>query len=155
MGESSISPGIRKAPFFGKATHNLDPKKRLTIPAKWRNLVGEEQAVFLIPGVERPCLMLFTAAGLERMMAELEKSAASNPEQADISMALGESGDHLVFDSQGRIRVSDEHLEMVGLSGAVHMVGALNRIELWDEATFTAHRKQAPSSGTAATLLKV
>ena len=88
-------------------------------------------------------------------MAELEKTAASNPEQADISMALGESGDHLVFDSQGRIRVSDEHLDMVGLKTTVHMVAALNRIELWDEETFKAYKKKVPSSGTAASLLKV
>lgn len=144
----------RRAPFFGRHAHNLDPKKRLTVPAKWRKLVDDD-SLFLLPGMGRPCLMLLPSHSLTGLMERLASAASSDPEMAALSLALGESGDHLVFDSQGRIRVSDAHLAEAQLETSVLLVGALNRIELWNPEMYEEHRKTAPSSTTAAQVFKV
>ena len=47
--------------FLGEYSHNLDEKGRLTLPARWREVLGDR--VVVTRGME-PCLLVFTADGI-------------------------------------------------------------------------------------------
>lgn len=143
------------APFMGKHVHNLDPKKRLTIPSSWRNLLGENGNLYLMPGIERPCLMLMPETVMAQFVQKLQGMRLSNPEEMDLMLTVASESDHLNFDAQGRIRVKDEHLEYAALTSEVVVAGAFNRIELWNPENWSARGKAAAGLASAARALKM
>lgn len=123
--------GGGQTPFMGRHVHTLDPKKRLTVPSVWRDVVGEEKSLYLMPGIQRPCLMLFPARVMTRLMERMEGMHLSDPKEMELMLTVASESDHLSFDAQGRVRVKDEHLAFAGLEAEVVLAGAFNRIELW------------------------
>lgn len=150
-----ISSNGGNAPFMGKHVHNLDPKKRLTVPSVWRSLLGENGNLYLMPGIERPCLMLMPEAVMAQFVQKLQGMHLSNPEEMDLMLTVASESDHLNFDAQGRIRVKDEHLDYAGLTGEIVLAGAFNRIELWNPEHFATRGKSSASLATAARALKM
>ncbi|WFB37339.1 hypothetical protein P3T73_06140 [Kiritimatiellota bacterium B12222] len=146
--------GGAQAPFMGRHTHKLDPKKRLTIPSVWRSLMGED-GVFLMPGIDRACLMLMPGSVMTQFMQKLQGMMISNPEEMELMLTLASESDHLSFDVQGRIRVKDEHLAYAGLSGEVVLASAFNRIELWNPENWEARSSASTGLAAAARALKL
>jgi len=149
-----MGAGGAQAPFMGRHTHKLDPKKRLTVPSVWRNLMGES-GVYLMPGIQRPCLMLMPEAVMSQFMQKLQGMQLSNPEEMDLMLTVASESDHLSFDAQGRIRVKDEHLDYASLEGDVVLAGAFNRIELWNPKELDSRRKESSGLSDAARALKM
>ena len=114
-----------------------------------------EEGVFLMPGLDRNCLMLMPGAVMTQFMQKLQGMQLSNPEEMDLMLTLASESDHLHFDVQGRIRVKDEHLAFAGLEGEVILAGAFNRIELWNPKTFTARSSASTGLASAAKALKL
>lgn len=143
-----------QAPFMGKHAHKLDPKKRLTIPAAWRDLMGST-GVYVMPGVERACLMLMPQPVMSELMSRMQGLMLSNPEEMDLMLTVASESDHLQFDAQGRIRIKDEHLAYAQLQGEVVLAGAFNRIELWDPSQLASRTEGAAGLAAAARALKM
>jgi MraZ protein len=148
------SAGGAQAPFMGKNIHKLDPKKRLTVPSGWRSIMGED-GVFLMPGLNRACLMLMPGSVMTLFMQKLQGMHLSNPDEMDLMLTLASESDHLNFDVQGRIRIKDEHLAYAGLTGEVILAGAFNRIELWNAENLLARSSTSPSLASAAKALNL
>lgn len=143
------------SPFMGKHVHSLDPKKRLTIPSVWRDVVGESKSLYLMPGIDRPCLMLLPPAVMGQLMQRMEGMHLSDPEEMELMLTVASESDHLSFDVQGRVRVNDEHLAYAGLEGEVVLAGAFNRIELWNPEAWAARKQTASGLARAAKSLKM
>jgi len=150
-----MSSGGARAPFMGKHVHNLDPKKRLTVPSVWRNLLGENGNLYLMPGIERPCLVLMPEAVMAKFVEKLQGLQLSNPAEMDLMLTVASESDHLTFDAQGRVRVKDEHLDYAGLNSEVVLAGAFNRIELWTPENWAARGKAAAGLASAARALNM
>lgn len=140
MSAQSASSGLPIRSFLGKESRKLDPKRRLTIPAKWRKLLdeSEDEGLYLLPGMGRPCLVLLPKEQMVQMLQAAAEQALYDPDAADLAVALGSAGDHVNFDSMGRVRISDEHLEEAGITEMVEMRGAVTRIELWSPENWAA-----------------
>ncbi len=147
--------GGGQAPFMGRHAHNLDPKKRLTIPSVWRDLVGEGKSLYLMPGIGRPCLMLLPPPVMAQLMQRMESMQLSDPEEMDLMLTVASESDHLTFDAQGRIRVKDDHLAYAGLTSEVILAGAFNRIELWTPEAWAERRNASAGLASAAKSLKM
>jgi len=150
-----VGAGGAQAPFMGKHAHKLDPKKRLTIPAAWRELMGEKTGVYVMPGIERACLMLMPQPVMSELLSRLQGLQLSNPEEMDLMLTVASESDHLPFDAQGRIRIKDEHLAYAGLEGEVVLAGAFNRIELWDPKQLASRTEGTAGLAAAARALKM
>jgi MraZ protein len=143
----------RKACFLGVFTHKMDPKKRVTIPSKWREMVGQPEELVVIPHATLPCLRLHPMRLMETIA---ERAAMVSPLEADAAVEeqerqLGARSDLVDWDGQGRIRVRDDHLLHAKLTDEVVLVGAWARIELWSPETWNRHQQSLASSksGTA------
>ena len=54
--------------------HNLDPKKRLTIPAQWRELVGDPPSLYIMPGLKsKKCLYVYPAREMPQLLERIRK----------------------------------------------------------------------------------
>ena len=115
----------------GEYVHTLDPKRRLTIPSEWREIVGDPRQLYVMPGVGAKCLSLYRVPDFKSKLDRLREHSIADVQARRMARILGSRSAFLSWDSAGRIRIKDDLLDYAGLSRKVVLVGALDRIELW------------------------
>ncbi len=122
--------------FVSSFTHSLDPKKRLTIPAEWREQVGEPASLYVLPDVHHKCLMVFPASEMMHRIKSMRQHGVADKKARFFARVLASQSDLVTWDSQGRIRIKDDLLTFAELSGQVVLLGAFDRFELWNPEQF-------------------
>ena len=127
--------------FQGASSLNLDGKGRLSVPTRHRDaLLAMAQGQVTLTKHPHGCLMLFPRTeGLQfrERIAQLPMSA-----QWWKRIFLGNAMD-VDMDATGRVLVSPELRDAVGLTKEVVLLGMGNHFELWDKATYEAHEAKA------------
>ena len=121
--------------FVGNFTHSLDPKRRLTIPAVWREQVGVND-LYILPDISMKFLCVFPAADIVQRLQKLRQHAMADRKAREFARVIGARSDQVVWDGQGRIRIKDALLDLAGLTNQVELVGTLDRFELWNPDRF-------------------
>ena len=134
VGRQSVaeSTGGGKGFLLGRYDHALDPKKRFTIPAGWRQILGDPQHVSVMPDNAKKCLNIIPQEVMEAKLAKLREKSFSDPALSRALHIIGANSEQLALDVQGRIRISDKLLQFANLTTTVAMVGAVSKIELWN-----------------------
>ena len=126
------SIGDEKGLFLmGRHTYALDPKKRFTIPAGWRAVLGNPKYVYVMPDKTKRCLTIIPKEEMESRLAKLREKALFDPALSDALRVIGANSEQLLLDVQGRIRIGDKLRQFANLTTTVAMVGAIRKIELW------------------------
>ena len=133
IGKQSVaeSTGGGKGFLLGRYDHALDPKKRFTIPAGWRQILGDPEYVFVMPDNAKKCLNIIPQEEMEARLEKLREKALFDPRLSNALRIIGANSEQLALDVQGRIRISDKLLQFANLTTTVAMVGAVRKIELW------------------------
>ena len=121
--------------LVGRSDHQLDPKKRLTIPSGWRAVMGNPEFVYVMLDRKEKCLNLVPKAEMDVMLEELRRKALFDPALNRIFQIIGESSEQLDLDSQGRIRIADKLLQFANLTTTVAMVGSFRMLKLYAPET--------------------
>lgn len=124
--------------LIGEYTHNLDPKKRLSIPAKFRKELGD--GAVLTRGLDG-CLWLFPQ---QQWTVLAERIAALPMAQADsrsFARLLLSGASEVEFDSLGRILVPEYLKSFAGLQREVVVTGIHTRLEIWNKDAWTEYKK--------------
>lgn len=117
---------------LGAYPYRLDPKRRITIPAIFRNRMGSPQILYVLPSLTgKNCLEIFQPEAFEMRLEKLNQAALTDQNAADFVTMLGTVSETVDVDVQGRIRISDTLLGHVGIDRDVIIVGAVNRIQIW------------------------
>ena len=117
--------------FVNTYAHSLDSKKRLTIPADWRELVGVPRRLFVLPGVNVKCLCVYPAREMTRRLEKLRNLSIADEKGRQLARTLASRSDLVPWDSQGRIRIKDDLLNFADLVNQVVLVGTFDGFELW------------------------
>jgi MraZ protein len=123
--------------FLGSYLHKIDEKGRLGLPAPFRRESGGQTLVLV--HVFPDCLTLYPESAWEEDV-DPKLRVAMRGSRAERAWALRVSANALEvdLDKQGRILVPQRMQDAVGLKGPTLVVGALNKIELWDPERFDA-----------------
>lgn len=142
------------APFRGTFDHTLDAKNRLTVPARYRSALADG-VVLAMPVDLTPCVGVWRPEEYENYtrgaLAELPPLSTRRTELE--RFFYGSSSD-LELDAAGRIMVPSFLGDYAKLSKEVVVVGAGERMELWDRGTWADHRS-ALLSGVAEVTARV
>jgi len=130
-GVQNVGSTVGQGFLVGRFDHALDPKKRFTIPAGWRDLMGSPAYVYIIPDPTEKCLNLLPPAEMEGRLDKLRQRALFDKGASAALRVLGENSEQVMLDVQGRIRIKDRLLKFAMLDEKVVMIGALNRVQLW------------------------
>ena len=122
--------------FLGSYQHQIDEKGRLSLPASFRRDGGEEPMVLVHAFPD--ALTLYPRATWMEVEARLREMLRLNPQARPYVLRVTANAAEVVPDKQGRILVPARLQEAVGIHGPTLVVGAIDRIELWDPARFTA-----------------
>ena len=138
VGKQSVaeSTGGGKGFLLGRYDHALDPKKRFTIPAGWRQILGDPQYVFVMPDNEKKCLNIIPQEEMEARLEKLREKALFDPRLSNALRIIGANSEQLALDVQGRIRISDKLLQFANLTTTVVMAGSVRMAKLWDPKAY-------------------
>jgi MraZ protein len=125
--------------FFGTYTPKLDDKGRLFLPAKYRDDLAE--GLVVTRGQER-CLTVWTLADFQAMTDRLREAPVTNKGTRDYVRMLFAAASQEVPDKQGRVSIPPVLREYASLSKDVMVIGAMNRIEIWDPASWRSYSEE-------------
>lgn len=123
--------------LIGEYRHTIDPKKRVSLPARFRAEMGKK--IVITRGLDG-CLFVYP---LKRWLSVAEKLAGLPLGQSDsrgfnrFMLAGAVEGE---VDSIGRILIPDFLKSFAGLKEKVAVIGAESRIEIWDESVWDTYK---------------
>ncbi len=130
--ESGNSP--KNVMLIGQYTHELDPKKRLTLPAKWRKELGGK--VVVTNGLDNS-LFLFSTQEWEKIAEKLASLSLGNSESRNFNRFFLSNAFEVDIDTQGRILLPETLTQYAKLRGKLVLAGMYKRIEIWNEEAWT------------------
>jgi MraZ protein len=119
------------AQFFGTYEHSLDSKGRVILPARFR--ADFEHGGYLTQHLDG-CLALWTPDEFSRQMQDMQMRAASGKSERNMARLWASRTQDLEIDRQGRMVVPARMRQYAELDSDVVVVGAIDRVELWDPA---------------------
>ncbi|NYG57981.1 MraZ protein [Nocardioides daedukensis] len=125
--------------FFGTYTPKLDDKGRLFLPAKFREDLAE--GLVVTRGQER-CLTVWSMEDFGRLTDRLREAPVTNKGTRDYVRMLFAAASQEVPDKQGRIGIPAVLREYASLSKDVMVIGAMNRIEIWDPTSWQEYSEE-------------
>ncbi len=118
--------------FVSQFRHALDPKRRITIPAPWREVIGQPPQVFVLPSVTDPCVVVYPARFMSDRIERIRKLSMADDKARQFLRTLASRSELLSWDVQGRIRVKDELLAHAHITDEVMLVSHFDGFELWN-----------------------
>lgn len=115
--------------FFGTFTPRLDEKSRLILPAKFRARL--DRGIVLTPGQEN-CIYGWTPETFSEFTARLSGTPFTNRDARTFFRMFFSATAEEMPDKQGRIMIPPVLRQWAGLERDVTVVGALDRLEIWD-----------------------
>lgn len=116
--------------LIGEYKHTIDPKKRLSVPAKFRKELGPKAV--LTRGLDS-CLFLFSISEWEQLAEKLGKLPIGQQDTRGFVRLLLSGASEVEMDQLGRILVPDYLRDFASLKKSVILAGLFNRLEIWDE----------------------
>lgn len=116
--------------FMGEYNHIIDAKGRLIIPAKFRELLGEE--FVLTKGLDG-CLFIYPMDEWEAFEEKLRALPLTNKNARAFSRFFVAGATMCELDKQGRILLPQPLEEFAQLDKDVVLSGNINRIEIWSK----------------------
>ena len=129
--------------FFGTYTPRLDDKGRLFLPAKFRDELLE--GLVVTRGQER-CLNVWSMQDFSTFTDRLKDTPITSKASRDYVRMLFAGASNETPDKQGRITVPPLLREYASLAKDCVVIGAMNRIEIWDATawqTYSDSQEQA------------
>lgn len=112
--------------FIGTYKHNLDPKNRIIMPAKFREELGE---VFYVTKGLSGCLLAMPSDQWEAFVNQI--SSRPVPEAEALQRFFCAGADAATPNSQGRFLIPDDLREYAGIEKEVTIVGTGKKVEIW------------------------
>lgn len=125
--------------FIGEHIYSIDEKKRLAIPAKFRQALGKKAV--LTRGIDN-CLVIYPIIEWRELSKKLEKLPSGKSDaRAFVRIVLAGAVD-VVLDKLGRILIPDYLKNYALFKKNVAIIGLSNRIEIWDEKRWQEYKKK-------------
>lgn len=131
------------AELLGAHSYQLDPKGRITLPARFREAFAD--GVVLTLGQDG-CLFCFPRAEWEARAAEVRALPLSDAEGRAYARMFFGKAEAVELDSQGRLLIPQRLRTQVGISKEAVVLGVFDRVEIWDRA---AHERYEATHGGA------
>jgi MraZ protein len=134
--------------FLGQYQHTIDNKGRLTIPARYRELLDTEGA-YITRGFDHN-LMVLPVPYFNRMSHEANQLRVTDPRARLLKRILYGNAGLVEMDRVGRILIPQFLREGVGLDGEAVVVGVGDYFEVWSPEMWSGQNLQMQEAETDA-----
>jgi MraZ protein len=122
--------------YLGSFLHQIDDKGRLSLPSSFRRENSERPLVLV--HVFPDALTLYPEEAWEAVETRLKEMLRLQPQARPFVLRVTANAVEVTPDKAGRILVPQRLQDAVGISGSTLVVGAIDRIELWNPERFAA-----------------
>ncbi len=126
------------ASFLGTHRHTIDSKGRLSIPSKFRKATGE---VFVVTRGLDGCLFLYPKDEWGRLEEKLRSLEWTEDDPRYFTREIAAFASEVTVDGHGRVVIPQELRDLVEIEIEVLVIGAFERIELWDPDNYRVYRE--------------
>lgn len=134
--------------FTGRSEHTLDSTLRLAIPARFRNQWQPERdgnAWMCLPWPSG-CLRLYTEGAFTVLSRRYGQTLGGDDAETAVDTMLFGMAERLEHDTAGRVMLPKHQIELAqmdaGPKSSVTLVGAGNRLEVWDTARWQKEERE-------------
>jgi MraZ protein len=114
--------------FLGRYEHTIDEKGRLTIPARYRELL--EDGAYVTQGFDHN-LIVHPITSFEELSTKVNQLAFTDPIARQLKRYIFSTAERCDIDKAGRILLPQFLRDIAGLDGTVVLVGAGAYFEIW------------------------
>ena len=114
--------------FMGEYNHTIDAKGRLIVPAKFREILGDN---FIVTKGLDGCLFVYPNDEWTRFEEKLKSLPLTNKNARQFTRFFLDGAAACEVDKQGRILLPQVLREFASLEKDVVLVGVASRIEIW------------------------
>ena len=114
--------------LMGEFHHNIDNKGRLTLPAKFREELGEN---FIITRGLEGCLFVYRNDEWEKITSKLSKLPFTKENARSFMRFFYSGATAAEFDKQGRINITSPLISHADLKKECVIIGVGDRLEIW------------------------
>ena len=125
--------------ILGQYIHQIDSKKRLSLPARWRSEVGAK--LIITNGLDRS-LYIYTVTEWEIIAEKLSSLGFATPEIRSFTRFMLANAYEIEIDSAGRILIPDNLKKFANLDVKAVLIGMHKRIEVWSEEEWEIYSKK-------------
>ena len=117
--------------FLGRDLNKLDDKYRLTIPARYREELG--QGAYILQGFERN-LWVLTPARFDALAQKVNHASITEGDLRRLKRIFFSTAEKVELDKSGRILIPEFLRNHARLQDEVMVVGSGNYFEIWSPA---------------------
>jgi len=129
VGESGDTFYFHCTMLIGEYRHNLDQKKRVALPVRFRKELGKK--VVITRGLDQ-CLWLYPTKEWQRVATKLANLSLGQADTRSFNRFMLAGAVETDVDGSGRILIPDFLKEFAGLSSELILAGVHTRVEIWD-----------------------
>jgi len=136
--------------FRGRYLHTIDPKGRVSIPARFREALGDGYEGRLVMVPNEHCLEVHPLEEWQRIEGKVRELSVFNPDVKKIGRLYISKAKDVDLDAQGRILIPPDLRAEAALVKEVTLVGGgLTHFEIWDRRRFEefdrTHQDELPT----------
>ncbi len=132
--------------FIGEYSLSMDAKGRIAVPAKFRTLL--DGGAVITRGLDRS-LFLYPKKEWEKIAAKLANLPISQANSRAFARLMLAGAWDAEMDKQGRIIIPEYLRKFATLTKKVVAAGLYDRIELWDEQSWSEYKVATERESTA------
>jgi MraZ protein len=125
--------------LIGEYKHNLDPKKRIAIPAKFRKEIGDKAVI--AKGQDK-CLFVYPMTEWEKVAEKLSQLPTGSADTRNFVRLFLSGANEVEIDAMGRILIPDQLKTFADLKDKAVIVGVHKRLEIWNEENWEEYKNR-------------
>jgi MraZ protein len=127
--------------FLGQFYHNLDEKGRLTLPARFRELLAIDDGAYLLRGFDQN-LMLLTSTSFMVISERINHMSLTDPTARLLRRLIYSGTVPVEFDKAGRILLPQFLRVAAAIDSEAVIVGAGDYVEIWSPELWAGQTDQ-------------
>lgn len=128
--------------FRGSSTHKLDPKGRVSIPARFRSVMDSQGCKGLMLSRMDNTLVAYTYGGWEKIEQRVLSLAETNDAMRRFRRVFIGGAHDCPLDSQGRILIPPSLRQYAGLDKDIVLAGVLDHFEVLSQIQWEKENAQ-------------
>ncbi len=125
--------------FLGEYQHNLDEKKRVSLPKSYRKDLG--RTVVMTRGLDN-CLFIYSRKTWEKVAKKLSELSFAQADTRGFNRFILSGAAEVEVDGAGRILIPDHQKDFAGLKKEIVFAGVSDRVEVWDAERWNTYKSR-------------
>ena len=128
---------------MGEYQHSIDEKGRITVPAKFREELGEK---FLVTRGLDNCLFVYPMEEWKQLEAKLKALPFTRADARAFTRFFFSGATECELDKQGRVNIPASLRHHASLDKDCVVIGVSNRVEIWSRTLWESYSEESAES---------